>query len=162
MKKLISFLITGAMLLSAFPAVSAAEQPRPGYTTEQPAVKTDNDSSTNLDAGQKSALKGYAISDAAEFADKTGSASVGAGVSYSVKGDTLTISGSGSMQGLLDNQAFPWSNNASSIKHVVIQNGVTDIYSFAFMNFRAMESISVPSSVISGKHFRSIVRDEHW
>lgn len=72
MKKLISMIITGAMLLTAFPTVSAAVQTNPGYTTEQPAVKTDNDSSTNLDAGQKSALKGYAISDAAEFADVNG------------------------------------------------------------------------------------------
>ena len=41
MKKLISMFITGAMLLTAFPTVSAAVQTNPGYTTEQPAVKTE-------------------------------------------------------------------------------------------------------------------------
>ena len=127
MKKLISMFITGAMLLTAFPTVSAAMQTNPGYTTEQPAVKTDAVSLPTLDVGDESAFKGYTLpnvsagerENADSLADKTGSASVGAGISFSVKGDTLTITGSGSMQGLMDNR-------------------------------------------ISGKHFRSIVRDEHW
>ena len=157
MKKLISMFITGAMLLTAFPTVSAAVQTNPGYTTEQPAVKTDAVSLPTLDVGDESAFKGYTLSNvsagerenADSLADKTGSASVGAGISFSVKGDTLTITGSGSMQGLMDNSKYPWSDKASGVKHIVIQNGITDIYSYAFMDFKSLESISVPSSVTS-------------
>ena len=157
MKKLISMFITGAMLLTAFPTVSAAVQTNPGYTTEQPAVKTDAVSLPTLDVGDESAFKGYTPSNvsagerenADSLADKTGSASVGAGISFSVKGDTLTITGSGSMQGLMDNSKYPWSDKASGVKHIVIQNGITDIYSYAFMDFKSLESISVPSSVTS-------------
>ena len=157
MKKLISMIITGAMLLTAFPTVSAAVQTNPGYTTEQPAVKTDAVSLPTLDVGDESAFKGYTLpnvsagerENADSLADKTGSASVGAGISFSVKGDTLTITGSGSMQGLMDNREYPWSDKASGVKHIVIQNGITDIYSYAFMNFKSLESISVPSSVTS-------------
>ena len=157
MKKLISMFITGAMLLTAFPTVSAAMQTNPGYTTEQPAVKTDAVSLPTLDVGDESAFKGYTPSNvsagerenADSLADKTGSASVGAGISFSVKGDTLTITGSGSMQGLMDNSKYPWSDKASGVKHIVIQNGITDIYSYAFMDFKSLESISVPSSVTS-------------
>ena len=57
MKKLISMFITGAMLLTAFPTVSAAMQTNPGYTTEQPAVKTDAVSLPTLDVGDESAFK---------------------------------------------------------------------------------------------------------
>ena len=157
MKKLISMFITGAMLLTAFPTVSAAVQTNPGYTTEQPAVKTDAVSLPTLDVGDESAFKGYTLpnvsagerENADSLADKTGSASVGAGISFSVKGDTLTITGSGSMQGLMDNREYPWSDKASGVKHIVIQNGITDIYSYAFMDFKSLESISVPSSVTS-------------
>ena len=157
MKKLISMFITGAMLLTAFPTVSAAMQTNPGYTTEQPAVKTDAVSLPTLDVGDESAFKGYTLpnvsagerENADSLADKTGSASVGAGISFSVKGDTLTITGSGSMQGLMDNSKYPWSDKASGVKHIVIQNGITDIYSYAFMDFKSLESISVPSSVTS-------------
>ena len=157
MKKLISMFITGAMLLTAFPTVSAAMQTNPGYTTEQPAVKTDAVSLPTLDVGDESAFKGYTLpnvsagerENADSLADKTGSASVGAGISFSVKGDTLTITGSGSMQGLMDNREYPWSDKASGVKHIVIQNGITDIYSYAFMDFKSLESISVPSSVTS-------------
>ena len=157
MKKLISMFITGAMLLTACPTVSAAMQTNPGQTTEQPAVKTDAVSLPTLDVGDESAFKGYTPSNvsagerenADSLADKTGSASVGAGISFSVKGDTLTITGSGSMQGLMDNREYPWSDKASGVKHIVIQNGITDIYSYAFMDFKSLESISVPSSVTS-------------
>ena len=49
----------------------------------------------------------------------------------------------------MDNSKYPWSDKASGVKHIVIQNGITDIYSYAFMDFKSLESISVPSSVTS-------------
>ena len=67
MKKLISMFITGAMLLTAFPTVSAAMQTNPGYTTEQPAVKTDAVSLPTLDVGDESAFKGLRLAQALAF-----------------------------------------------------------------------------------------------
>jgi uncharacterized protein YjdB len=58
---------------------------------------------------------------------------------------TFTISGTGTMQNYsLDNPA-PWSVLRNSIKHVVIENGVTNVGNFAFFGCAYLESITFGS-----------------
>ena len=62
---------------------------------------------------------------------------------------TLTISETGAMKDYdLDNRP-PWYNYCSSIKKVVINNGVTSIGSYAFYNCTKLTSVTIPNSVTS-------------
>lgn len=69
---------------------------------------------------------------------------------------TLTISGSGAMDDPGAAYKIPWNNNRSSIKKVVIAEGVTSIASFAFDDCYKLASVEIPSTVktIGGYAFK--------
>ena len=62
---------------------------------------------------------------------------------------TLTISGSGVMTNWEISLSVPWHNYRSSIKNVVITNGVTSIGDDAFRRCESLTSINIPSSITS-------------
>ncbi|MBR4880373.1 MAG: leucine-rich repeat domain-containing protein, partial [Clostridia bacterium] len=59
---------------------------------------------------------------------------------------TLTILGEGDMYNY-ENAVAPWASFASSVKSVVIGNGVTGIGDYAFMGCDALTSVNIPASV---------------
>ena len=61
--------------------------------------------------------------------------------------DVLTISGEGEMYDYSSNNLAPWSDIDSSIKEVVVENGVTSIGQNAFYNCESLSTIKIPSSV---------------
>lgn len=58
----------------------------------------------------------------------------------------LVISGTGSLYRYNSNDASPWYAN-SALKHVVIENGITEITANAFAVCDKLESVSIPASV---------------
>lgn len=62
---------------------------------------------------------------------------------------TLTISGTGAMTDWTYSSTAPWYGNSSSIKSVVIDDGVTSIDEYAFYNCSSLKSITIPDSVTS-------------
>ena len=60
----------------------------------------------------------------------------------------LTISGVGKMYNYWFDDAAPWTEN-SSVKHVVIESGVTRIGSFAFSDCSSLESATIADTVTS-------------
>ena len=60
---------------------------------------------------------------------------------------TLTISGTGAMTDWYDTSEIPWYYNRSSIKQVVIENGVTTIGHMAFYQCSYMGSVTIADSV---------------
>jgi len=67
-------------------------------------------------------------------------------VTATLSNDTLYISGTGAMQ----NFSYPpWDSNSNAITTVVINNGVTNIGAFAFINCSNLTSIVIPNSVTS-------------
>ncbi len=70
----------------------------------------------------------------------------GPSATWSLAGNTLTISGSGSFDHYGAESYDPYS---SSIEHVVIQDGITEIGDCAFDGYDHLESISIPNSVTS-------------
>ncbi len=61
----------------------------------------------------------------------------------------LTISGTGDMAEVESTSDVPWSAYVSSIKSVVIEDGVTSIGPGAFFNCTVLSSIEIPNSVTS-------------
>ena len=62
---------------------------------------------------------------------------------------TLTISGSGVINpdGYSIEEDIPWNSEHESIKNVVIEDGITGIGNYAFMECSNLETISIPASV---------------
>ena len=77
------------------------------------------------------------------WADASGSCGENVTYSFVSSTGTLTISGTGDMYSYSDESDRPWHNYRSSIKKVVINNGVTSIGSGAFSYCTGLTSINV-------------------
>ncbi len=66
---------------------------------------------------------------------------------YKKDGQTLTVTGSGEMQNFDSPSAVAWAAVVSSVKKVVIADGITSVADYAFYNMTSLEQVSVPSSV---------------
>lgn len=68
---------------------------------------------------------------------------------YDSSADTLTISGSGTMDDYSNSNYTPWKDYRFSTKAVKIENGVTSIGNCAFSDFNSLTSIAISDSVTS-------------
>ena len=82
------------------------------------------------------------------WADDSGSCGNNVTYTYVESTGTLTISGTGAMNDYTT-LYVPWRNYKSSIKKVVINNGVTSIGNCAFLLCTGLTSITIPNSVTS-------------
>ena len=82
------------------------------------------------------------------WADDSGSCGENVTYSFVESTGTLTISGTGAMTNY-NSSNRPWYNYRSSIKKVVINNGVTRIGSSAFSGCTGLTSVEIPNSVTS-------------
>ena len=73
----------------------------------------------------------------------------GNNLTWTLSGGTLTISGTGEMADWTTYPDIPWYSNRSSIKSVVIEDGVTSIGEDAFAYCTNLTSVSLPNSVTS-------------
>ena len=86
----------------------------------------------------------------AAAADAPTSGTCGANLTWALDTTgTLTISGTGAMEEYRWNDDVPWYQSRSSIKAVVIGNGVTTIGDKAFYYCSSLTDITLPESVIS-------------
>ena len=77
-----------------------------------------------------------------------------ASVTATLSNGTLTISGTGAMMNFTSSSDFktvntPWDNNRTSITTLVINEGITRIGDYAFMNFSGITSVTIPESITS-------------
>ena len=68
-------------------------------------------------------------------------------LTYRVADNVLTISGKGTMKDYGSSDAAPWSSYADSVKEVVIESGVTSIGTQAFVNFIALDKVTIADTV---------------
>ena len=82
------------------------------------------------------------------FGATTGTWNCGAGVTATLDSNgKLTVSGMGAMDNLTNASYKPWNNVSSSIKSVVISEGVTHIGSFAFSELDNLITVTLPTSL---------------
>ena len=69
------------------------------------------------------------------------------GISWDLTNGVLTISGNHPIELEEDDYSYPWDSYKSSIKSIVIQNGITEIGYGAFDDCKNLTSISLPNSL---------------
>lgn len=77
------------------------------------------------------------------------SGTCGNNLTWNLKDDTLTISGTGAMTdfNIASRSSIPWESNMQDIRYVIIEEGVTTIGDYAFYNAEQLLEISVPDTV---------------
>ena len=83
------------------------------------------------------------------WADASGKCGKNVTYSFVESTGTLTISGTGDMNDFYGDWDVPWEDYRSSIKKVVISNGVTTIEDYSFYGCTGLTSIEIPNSVTS-------------
>lgn len=68
---------------------------------------------------------------------------------YKKDNQTLTITGTGAMKNFESNENIAWGNVASSVKKLVVGEGITTVGNYAFFCMSALEEVSLPSSLVS-------------
>lgn len=69
------------------------------------------------------------------------------GLSWTLSGGTLTVSGSGAMPDYTDTNMPPWYDSASAINRIVVKEGVTSVGSLAFYDCESARSVTLGGSV---------------
>lgn len=69
------------------------------------------------------------------------------GLSWSLSGGTLTVSGSGAMPDYTDANMPPWYDSAAAIHRIVVSDGVTSVGSLAFYGCEAVRSVTLGADV---------------
>ncbi len=75
----------------------------------------------------------------------------GRNVTWLLSGNTLVISGTGEMNDYVsapDRFVWPWKNVRKLVKKIIVNDGVTTIGNFAFVNFVNLSAVTIPDSVI--------------
>ncbi|MBO5005838.1 MAG: leucine-rich repeat domain-containing protein [Clostridia bacterium] len=76
-------------------------------------------------------------------------AEVGSGLTWSLSGGTLTISGNGAMNNFTETNPAPWHDSAESIRVIEIKNGVTSVGNLAFYGCENITSVNIAYTVKS-------------
>ena len=71
----------------------------------------------------------------------------GDNVTWVLDGDTLIISGTGSMSDYSELSCAPWSEYRETIQKIVVEEGVTQIGSYAFAELSKVQSVTLPSTL---------------
>ena len=75
------------------------------------------------------------------------SGTIGNNLTWSITGNTLTISGTGSMPDFTVDKVAPWDNYSKFITNIVISDGITTIGDNSFFLFTGVKNIKLPSTV---------------
>ncbi len=102
-----------------------------------------------LGAAPLSGFVGLELPSLFDFKAEAASGTCGENLTWTLESGVLTISGTGPMKNwnFPKNSDAPWYSSRSSIKSVIIEDGVTTIGDYAFNGCKSLESVTLPDSV---------------
>lgn len=109
------------------------------YPVEETEAEAETEAET--DSAQAAARPNKGVEKAAPLASGTCGENVTWTITEEDGNQTLTISGTGNIT------SAPWSSYRPTITRVVIEEGVTSIFSAAFKNYKSITSVTIPNSV---------------
>lgn len=73
----------------------------------------------------------------------------GPDLTWTYKDGTLTITGTGVMEGFYSAADTPWSEIKESVTNLIIEEGITDLSSYAFSGFENLLTVTLPETLVS-------------
>ena len=133
--RLLAVLLAAALVFAAAPLAFAMEG----------AAQTPAENTETAETAQE-------IPEAPEAPEETPapaatSGSCGAGLSWSLSGGVLTITGSGAMTDYRNAESVPWYKFKSEISELKLNDGLTSVGSLAFKDCKKIKTVSIPKSV---------------
>ena len=119
-----------------------AETPEPSDTPMPTATPTSTPTSTPT----PEPTPGGQVEPEGEI---TASGEAGENVTWELRGNTLTISGTGSMEDYSIPNRLPWHYYLENIETVIINEGITSIGRSVFFECESLERVTIPNSVKS-------------
>lgn len=123
-KKLLATLLAFCMALTLLPATAMAEELDSTIAAQEQGVPAEGTEGTGFGSGR--IVEDYY---------------------YDNVGNTLTITGTGDMTNYSELSTVPWSDYRSAAHAIEIEEGITSIGNFSFMNFNSVENLTIPSTV---------------
>ena len=144
MKRLFACFLILALMLSIAPLSVFAEEPA---VADVPVIETAPAEAAPVEVAPAEQSAPAAAEPVAAELQATGTC--GDNLTWTLNDGTLRISGTGPMYDYVSTTC-PWSGSmyASSVKHVVVESGVTTIGNYAF-NVYGIESFSLPDTLTS-------------
>ena len=131
-----------AVAVEAAGEEAAAEDAAMDDSAAESAAETASPDQVAEDSYEESTAED---SDEIEMAGQSGK--INDSVSWKIDGGVLTISGSGKMADFDKESDAPWYSQRANIKKVVIDDGITYIGQYAFVDFNSLERVEIPKSV---------------
>ena len=67
--------------------------------------------------------------------------------SFDAASETLTVSGTGALKDYNYTMNYPWAAVKDSVRHLVIQEGITEIGEFTFYGMESLQTVTLPESL---------------
>ena len=147
-KSIFAMLCCAVLLVSAIPTLSVSAKEE---TTGKASSITLEDNKTDDTVANVDVPNGYTAEKTTTSYSLNNRINYRAGtdstVYWELDGNTLTVSGYGSMDELISDNVLPWEDYKYSIENVIIEDGITDISAQAFYGCYKLKTASLGSSV---------------
>ena len=149
-KRTLSLLLSLAMLLTFMPAMAFADDAADSTAdqTEAAAEETASEDVTAEDPAEGNLSSEEQSGEQEETEIEGQSGKLADAVTWKLDAGVLTISGSGKMTDYESESAAPWYSERAKIKKIIIEDGITHIGQYAFVDFTGLERVEIPKSVV--------------
>ena len=149
-KRALSILLSLAMLLTFMPAMAFADDAADNTADQTEVVAAEETVSEDATAedpaeGNLSSEELSGEQDETEIEGQSGK--LADAVTWKLDAGVLTISGSGKMTNYNEKSDCPWYSQRAKIKKIIIEDGITSIGQYSFVDFTGLERVEIPKSV---------------
>ncbi|MBR1986531.1 MAG: leucine-rich repeat domain-containing protein [Mogibacterium sp.] len=150
-KRTLSLLLTLAILLAFMPAIAFADDAADNTADQAETVAAEGtayEDATAEDPAEENLSSEEQSGEQDETEIEGQSGKLADAVTWKLDAGVLTISGAGKMTDYESESAAPWYSERAKIKKIIIEDGITHIGQYAFVDFTGLERVEIPKSVV--------------